>query len=97
MARQIRADEIIPLLLPVLEKYKVTKAGIFGSFVTGTFNSGSDIDLLVELNPELSLIDYLSIKNELEDKTNRKVDLVEYDSLKPQLKEIILKQEIRII
>ncbi|MBM3435883.1 MAG: hypothetical protein FJY07_06685 [Bacteroidetes bacterium] len=97
MTQRAKIKKIKELMLPVLMKYNIKKAGVFGSFANGTESINSDIDLLVELNPELSLIDYLSIKNELEDKTKYKIDLVEYETIKPQLREIILKQEIRIL
>jgi hypothetical protein len=57
----------------------------------------SDIDILVELNRNLSLLDVIGIQQELEDALGRKVDLVEYAAIKPLLKEQILAQEVRIL
>ena len=83
--------------LPILKKYKVSKAGVFGSIARGNSKKGSDIDILVKLGKELSLFGFVGLKLELEKALGRKVDLVEYDSIKPALKEIIAKEAVRII
>ncbi|MDO8610783.1 MAG: nucleotidyltransferase domain-containing protein, partial [bacterium] len=38
------ADQIIPILL----KYRVKRASLFGSYARGDFNDKSDIDILFE-------------------------------------------------
>ena len=83
--------------MPVLKKYKVSKAGVFGSTARGTAKKNSDIDILVKVGKELSLFGFVGLKLELEKALGRKVDLVEYDSIKPALKEIIVKEAVRII
>ena len=35
-------------IIPVLKRYNVVRAAIFGSFARGEMKEGSDIDLLVE-------------------------------------------------
>ncbi len=89
-------NELIRKILPILKKYNIRKAGLFGSYSRDSFSSESDIDLLVELGNGLSLIDFVRIKLELEDSLNKKVDLVEYGSIKPALKDHILQEEFRI-
>jgi predicted nucleotidyltransferase len=60
---------------------------------------GSDIDILIEIpkNIKFSLLDFIGLKLELEDALNLKVDLVEYKTIKPIIKNTILNEEIRII
>jgi predicted nucleotidyltransferase len=41
----------------------------------------------------MSLIEFIGIQQELEDELGMKVDLVEYDAIKPALKDEILKDE----
>ena len=41
----------------------------------------------------LSLLDFIDIKLEIEDAIKRKVDIVEYATIKPSLKKYILKQQ----
>lgn len=80
---------------PILNKYGIKKAGLFGSSARKEVII-NDIDLLVKIDRKISLLDFIGIKQELEDKLNMSVDLVEYDSLKPALKDDILKEEVSI-
>ncbi len=90
-------DEIKEAVLPVLKHHGVQRAGIFGSYVRGNVREDSDIDLLVEINTDISLLDFIGIKLELEEVLNHKVDLVEYDSIKPLLKDRILSEQVQIL
>lgn len=89
-------EEIKKKIRPVLKKYGIKKAGVFGSTARGEAES-NDIDLLVKIDQKISLLDFIGIQQELEDELAMKVDLVEYDSLKPALKEDILKEEVPVI
>jgi len=89
-------QEVKTKILPVLKKYRIKRAGLFGSVAKGNLSPGSDLDLLVELGENISLLDFVGIKQELEDLLGVEVDLVEYRALKPRLKPRILKEEIRI-
>ena len=89
-------ENIKQKIRPILQKYGIKKAGIFGSSARGETNV-NDIDLLVKIEQKISLLDFIGIKQELEDELNMKVDLVEYDSLKPALKKDILKDEVPVL
>jgi len=91
-------DEIKKKTLPILKKYDLKRAGVFGSVVRGELGEDSDVDILVEIErDDMSLLDFVGIKLELEDALGRKVDLVEYATIKPLLKERILEEEIPIL
>ena len=90
-------NKIIPLIIKILKKNKVKKAGIFGSYVRGEQKKGSDIDIIIEYPKGLGGFAFVGIKFDLEKGIKRKVDLLTYKSLHPLLKERILKEEIRII
>jgi len=91
-------DEVKKKILPVLEKHNLKKAGIFGSVVSGELKEDSDLDILVEIErDDMSLLDFVGIKLELEEALGRKVDLVEYSMIKPLLKERILAEEVPIL
>jgi predicted nucleotidyltransferase len=92
-----RINNVKDKIIPVLEKYEVKKASFFGSIARGNLKKGSDIDILVELSDELSLFDFIGLKHELEDTIGRKVDLVEYDTLKQALKPRILAEQVPIM
>ena len=80
----------------VLQKNNVKRGGLFGSILRSDFNENSDVDVLVELPEGSGLLEFIQIKQELEDLLKRSVDLVEYASIKPFLQKIILQQEKRI-
>ena len=63
---------------------RVAKAWLFGSIARGIVNSSNDIDIMVEMNDskKYSMFDLLDIAHILENKTKRKVDLVEKGYLK---------------
>ena len=85
-------------ILPILKKHNVKKAGIFGSYARGEEKKNSDIDILVEIkDDEMSLLDFIRLGREFEEILGKKVDLVEYDAIKPLIREQILKEEIKII
>ncbi|HAX49290.1 MAG TPA: nucleotidyltransferase family protein [Ignavibacteria bacterium] len=87
-------EEIKNKIKPVLKRNGILKAGIFGSFSRGESKVESDIDILVKIEKKITLLDFIGIKLELEDVLGRKVDLVEYDAIKPSIRENILKEEI---
>ena len=97
MALRNRIENVKSMVVPVLEKYQVKKASFFGSIARGKLEKESDIDILVELSDEWSLFDFIGLKNELEDAVGRKVDLVEYETIKKPLKERILSEQVPIL
>ena len=84
-------------IIPTLKQHGITKAGLFGSHATGKTHKKSDIDLLVKIKKNISLLDFISLKLEIEKKIGRKVDLVEYKTIKPALRKKILAQEISLL
>lgn len=81
----------------IAKRHKIKRAGIFGSYALDSFTQDSDVDILVELDDNLSLLDFVRIKLDFEDSLQKKVDLVEYKSIKPRLKNRILSEEVRVL
>ena len=90
-------EEIKGKILPILKKYGVTRAGIFGSVVRGEAREDSDIDILVEIESRMSLLDFVGLKLELEEALGKPVDLGEYSEIKPIIKKQILEEEVPIL
>ncbi len=84
-------------ILPILQRYGVSKAALFGSIVTDQMRPDSDIDILVQIDSDISLLDFVGLKIELEEVLKRSVDLGEYDTIKPLLRERILKEQEMIL
>ena len=84
-------------IVPILKCYGVKRAAVFGSFVRGEATERSDLDILVEIGNDISLLDFNEIKLEIKEALGKKVDLVEYKAIKPILRKRILKEEIPIL
>lgn len=89
-------DNIKKKIRPILKKYGIKKAGIFGSWARGE-SVVNDLDLLVKIDKKISLLEFIGIQQEIEDKLGMKVDLVEYDAINPALKDDILSEEKPVI
>lgn len=74
------------------KRYHVRELALFGSAAKGNLRKGSDIDLLVEFEPDaqVGFIILSRMQRELSDLIHRKVDLVPKGGLKPMLKQEIL-------
>jgi len=78
--------------LPTLKrKFAVKSIGVFGSVIRGEDSPDSDVDILVEFDVP-SFDHYMELKFYLEDRLGRTVDLVLKGSLKPALRERILRE-----
>lgn len=73
--------------------YGVTRIGVFGSFVRNEQTPFSDIDLVVEMEPERkNLHNYLQFKRDLEKTLQLSVDVGFEHTLKPIAKESMQRQ-----
>jgi len=70
-------SEITKKISPVLAKYSVKRAAVFGSVSRGDENPDSDVDLLIKLgNEPMGMFKYMSFVEEVENSLGRKVDMV---------------------
>ena len=90
-------ESIKQKIIPILEHYGAKRAGLFGSCIKGKLKNDSDIDILVEIDSDISLLDFVGLKLEIEKALGRKVDLVEYNTIKPLLKDKILNEQVVIL
>lgn len=89
--------EIKNKIMPILKKYGVKKASLFGSVVRDKQTERSDIDLLVELPETASLLELANLKLDLEEILKRKVDVLTFNSLHPLLKDKILHEQEAVL
>lgn len=89
-------DKIIHIISTHREELRrkgVRKLSLFGSFVRGEGEPGSDIDLLVEFEEPVGLFDFFRLQHYLEEILGvERVDLVQPGALHPALKERILAE-----
>lgn len=92
-----RLKKLRRIIIPVLRRNDVIKAGLFGSAARGEDKRKSDIDILIKFKGRKSLFDLASLEIELEKKMGRRVDILTYNSVNPLLKDRIFKEEIAIL
>jgi predicted nucleotidyltransferase len=79
------------------KNFGIKNIGIFGSFATRDAKESSDIDILVEFKDGYETFkNYMGLKFFLEDNFGRKVDLVITETLKPMIKEDILREVVYV-
>jgi len=80
------------------EKYRVKEIGIFGSYVRGEQRRKSDLDVLVEFEPDagMDLISFVELEDYLSRLLGIKVDLVMKSALKPRIGERVLREVVYI-
>ena len=93
-------DEIIHSLRNFIalnrDRYEIIRLGIFGSAARDDMNEESDIDVVVELGkPDLFYL--VGIKQDLEEKLRRRVDIVRYrDTMNGFLKKRVDKEAVYV-
>jgi len=84
-------------LLTILRIHGVLHAGVFGSVARGESREDSDLDILVELPEDKSLLDLVDLKLDLEESLGRKVDVVTYRSLDSRIRRGVLAEEVVLL
>ena len=75
----------------------VLKAYLFGSYISGTADSQSDIDILVDLDYSQKIgLQFIQMKIDLEKLLNTKVDLVSSKGLSKYIKPLIDSEKLLI-
>jgi hypothetical protein len=78
-----------------LQDFGVKSLLLFGSVARDEARSNSDIDLLVEFDRPVGLFAFVRVQRYLEEILGRSIDLGTPDSLKPYLREPVLREAIR--
>lgn len=78
----------------IVARHHGRSVAIFGSVARGDERPGSDIDFLVELEPDARPIEVLSIGVELEDVLGVKVDVGTPQSLRAHLREEVMAEAV---
>ena len=82
------------VLPDLLERYKLSEVGIFGSYVKNRQTEESDVDILVDFEEPPSLFELVGLKNELSDALNMDVDVVMKSALKPHIGKRIVQEVV---
>lgn len=92
----MRREDVIRILeenREAIKRFGVKSIGLFGSCARGEEGEASDLDFLVELE-DRTFDAYMGIEEFLEVLFGCKVDLVLEDTIKPRLRESIMKEVV---
>jgi len=81
---------------PILGRYCVKQAGVFGSVARGEARLDSDVDILVEFSETPGLVRFIKMENELQEVLGKKVDIVVKGSEKSLIKPFIYKDLVNL-
>jgi hypothetical protein len=83
-------------IVTIATKHGAQSIRVFGSRVRGASHEESDLDLLINLEPERTLLDLIAIKQDLEDLLECSVDVVTEASLSPYIRDQILNEAVAL-
>ena len=81
-------EQIIALAL----QHRARKIAVFGSLLRGALGLNSDIDFLVDFEPDYSLRDHIRLTQGLQQLLERRVEVVDRRSLRPELRDTITRE-----
>jgi predicted nucleotidyltransferase len=72
----------------------IRSVALFGSHVQGTAGDDSDVDVLIDFDPQatIGLFEFIEIQEQLSEALGRKVDLLTPESLSKYFRDEVLKQ-----
>jgi len=77
-------------------RFRAEVIGLFGSVARGEGGSESDVDILVRFDEGASLFELVALGDFLEEKLGCKVDIVSDRAVKPELRESIMRDLVRV-
>jgi len=77
-------------------RFRAEVIGLFGSVARGEGGSESDVDILVRFDEGASLFELVGLCDFLEEKLGCKVDIVTDRAVKPELRESIMRDLVRV-
>jgi len=81
-------------ILQLAAQYGASNVRLFGSVARNEARSDSDVDFLIDLEREWSLLDRIALIQDLEDLLGRKVDVVTAKGLREYFRDRILGEAI---
>lgn len=79
-------------ILRIAARYGARNVRVFGSVARGEDRSDSDLDLLVEMENDRTLLDLVGLEQDLEELLARNVDVLTDDSIHPALRQRIIAE-----
>lgn len=77
-------------ILRIAHRHGARNVRVFGSVARGDHRPTSDVDLLVEMDQDRSLLDLVGLSQDLEALLQRRVDVVTDEGLHPAIRQRII-------
>lgn len=85
------------MVVPLLEKYDMRSASLFGSYARNEADENSDIDLLLEGNPGFRPLNVFRVAEDLFRLSGKRVDVFEISELdEGEFRDRVLREAIRL-
>jgi hypothetical protein len=79
-------------ILRIAARHGARNVRLFGSVARGDDGASSDLDVLVDMEPERSLLDLVGLGQDLEELLDRRVDVITENSVHPAHRQRILAE-----
>jgi predicted nucleotidyltransferase len=83
-------------VLRLAAQHGATNVRVFGSLARGEARPDSDVDILITLDPERSLLDLIALQQDLADLLKCKVDVVTEASVSPYIRPQVLRDAVAL-
>lgn len=83
---------IRPEILDLAARHGARNVRVFGSVVRGDDHAGSDIDILVDVEPGRTLLDVIALEQDLGSLLGRRIEVLTDAGLSPYLQQRILAE-----
>ena len=90
-------EDVRKTIIKVLKAHGAERIAIFGSYARGEAGPKSDIDILVRFARPRSLIQLVTIEDELRQALHRNVDLLTEKAVSPFLRDAVRHDEVVIL
>ena len=83
-------------ILRIAAQHGAHNVRVFGSVARGEADAQSDLDLLVEFEPDRSLLDHAALWLELQELLGCKVDVVSEGGVKARIRDRVLREALPV-
>ena len=83
-------------ILKIAAMHGARNVRVFGSVARGQASAGSDLDLLVELEPGRTLLDHAGLLLDLQDLLGIEVDVVTENGIKERIRQRVLEEAVQL-
>ena len=95
----LRREDVVKLIkdhAPELAEFGISSLALFGSVARNESSESSDIDILVEFAGRARFIPFMGLRAYLEDLLRARIDLATMEMIRPEIRESVARDLIRV-